>query len=55
MSSAAQRTFDLTPSQPSYTLTSPRYVVRPPPLLTDLLVMIDVVFGAACTIFEPAS
>src|SRR5579864_4774134 len=55
MSSASQRTLDLTPWQPSWTFTRPRYVVRPPPLLTDLLVMIDVVFGAAWIILEPAS
>src|SRR3954469_24533785 len=55
MSSASHFTVDLLPCAPSWICTRPRYDVRPPPRATDLLMIVLLVFGAACTIFEPAS
>src|SRR3954464_6841939 len=55
MSRASHLTVDLLLVAPSWTWTSPRYDVRPPPRATDLLTMLLDVLGAACTIFEPAS
>src|SRR3954451_3523463 len=54
-SSASQTTLDLDPTAPSCTWMRPRYDVRPPPRATDLLTMLLVVRGAACTILAPAS
>src|ERR1043165_6232591 len=53
--SASQRTCAFTLCAPSSTRTRPRYVVRPPSFEIDLESMIDVVSGAACVIFAPAS
>src|SRR5689334_15143889 len=54
-SSASHFTNDLTSWQPGWTLTSPRYEVRPPAFEIDLDVIVEVVLGAACTILPPAS
>src|SRR5919106_4778486 len=54
-SSASHLTFDLTPVAPFATCSNPLYVVLPESLLTDLLVILEVVFGARCTAFAPAS
>src|SRR6478609_9688889 len=40
---------------PSLTWIRPRYDVRPPPRATDFEMIVDDVYGAACTILEPAS
>src|SRR3954466_4612739 len=54
-SSASQTTVDFEPVAPLATSRSPRYDDRPPSLEIDLAKMLDVVFGAACTILAPAS
>src|SRR3954468_9812308 len=41
--------------EPSSTCTRPRYDVRPPPRAIDLEMIVEDVYGAACTIFAPAS
>src|SRR5262245_12831515 len=55
ISSASHFTVDFEPWLPSSTWTRPRYDVRPPPRATDFEMTLDDVFGAACTILEPAS
>src|ERR1700688_3595890 len=52
---ASQRTKLLACFAPSSTRTRPRYVDRPPSLEIDFETMVDVVSGAAWTIFAPAS
>src|SRR5437773_761804 len=53
--SASHRTWLRTLWAPSSTWTSPRYDVRPPSLEIDFDTIVDVVSGAAWTIFAPAS
>src|SRR3954454_20000959 len=53
--SASQTTLDFEPCAPLATSSRPRYDERPPSLEIDLAKMFDVVFGAAWTIFAPAS
>src|SRR3954451_15559534 len=54
-SSASHTTLDFEPCAPLATSSRPRYDERPPSLEIDLAKMLDVVFGAACTILAPAS
>src|SRR5919199_1898958 len=53
--SASHLTVLLECDEPSKTCTRPRYEVRPPPRATDFDTIVEEVFGAACTIFAPAS
>src|SRR3954469_8684122 len=54
-SSASQRTVDLLWCEPGATPTRPRDDVRAPPRATDFEMIELDVYGALCTIFEPAS
>src|ERR1700749_3455847 len=54
-SRASHFTVDRLPYAPLLTCTRPRYDVRPPPRATDLEMMLELVFGARCSILAPAS
>src|SRR5689334_14568779 len=54
-SSASHFTVDREWCEPSSTWTRPRYDVRPPARAIDLEMIVELVCGAACTIFAPAS
>jgi hypothetical protein len=53
--SASQRTNDFARAAPLATLSNPRHVAWPPPLLIDLEIIVLVVSGAAWMILPPAS